>query len=63
MTAKSDFIPQEWDTLSNGPASAGVIVASAQRGGMIRETLSIGKAYVEARGQHGASELPEGDTA
>jgi hypothetical protein len=29
----------------------------AQHGGAIRETISMGKAYAEARQQHGASEL------
>src|SRR5216684_699361 len=34
-----------------------MIVVTAQRGGTIRETLAIAKAYVEARQQHGESEL------
>jgi hypothetical protein len=34
-----------------------MIVVTAQRGGSIRETLAIAKAYVEARQQHGESEL------
>jgi hypothetical protein len=34
-----------------------MIVVTAQRGGTFRETLSIAKAYVEARQQHGESEL------
>jgi hypothetical protein len=33
------------------------MVATAARGGTFREALAIGKAYVEARKQHGASEL------
>ena len=33
------------------------MVVMAQRGGMVRETISMGKAYAEARRQHGASEL------
>jgi len=40
-----------------GPPTAGMIVLTAQRGGTFRETLSIAKSYVEARKQHGASEL------
>jgi hypothetical protein len=34
-----------------------MIVITSQRGGAIRETYAIAKAYVEAREQHGASEL------
>jgi len=57
MTVKSDFTPEEWELVLHGPATAGMIVISAQRGGMFRETYAIAKAYVEAREQHGASEL------
>jgi hypothetical protein len=57
MTGKADFTQQEWDLVLEGPPSAGMIVVTAQRGGTIRETLAIAKAYVEARQQHGESEL------
>jgi len=57
MTGKADFTEQEWDLVLEGPPSAGMIVVTAQRGGTIRETLAIAKAYVEARQQHGESEL------
>jgi 2-succinyl-5-enolpyruvyl-6-hydroxy-3-cyclohexene-1-carboxylate synthase len=57
MTGKADFTPEEWDLVLEGPPSAGMIVVTAQRGGTIRETLAIAKAYVEARQQHGDSEL------
>jgi hypothetical protein len=57
MTGKADFTKQEWDTVLEGPPSAGMIVVMAQRGGTIRETFAIGKAYVEARQLHGESEL------
>jgi hypothetical protein len=57
MTGKADFTEQEWDAVLEGPPSAGMIVVTAQRGGTIRETFAIGKAYAEARGQHGASQL------
>jgi hypothetical protein len=57
MTAKTDFTPEEWKTVLEGPPSAGMIVATAQRGGTFRETFAIGKAYVEARKRHGESEL------
>jgi hypothetical protein len=57
MTGKADFTQDEWDAVLEGPPSAGMIVVTAQRGGTIRETLAIAKAYAEARQQHGASEL------
>ena len=57
MTSKADFTPEEWDTVLEGPPSAGVIVAMAQHGGTFRETFAIGKAYAEARQHHGESEL------
>jgi hypothetical protein len=34
-----------------------MIVVTAARGGMFRETLALSKAYAEARAQHGESEL------
>ena len=57
MTGKADFTPEEWETVLQGPPTAGMIVVTAQRGGTFRETLSIAKAYVEARQHHGESEL------
>jgi hypothetical protein len=57
MTTKADFTPQEWDLVLEGPPSAGMIVITAQRGGTLRETVSMAKSYAEARAQHGKSEL------
>ena len=57
MTTKSDFSNEEWHVILEAPPSAGLIVVTAQRGGTLRETIAIGKAYVEARQQHGESEL------
>ncbi len=57
MTAKSDFTDEEWELVSEGPVTAGMIVLTAQSGGSIRETFALAKAYAEARGQHGESEL------
>jgi hypothetical protein len=57
MTAKSDFTAEEWQLVLEAPPSAGMIVVTAQRGGSFRETIAIAKAYVEARQQHGESEL------
>ena len=57
MTGKADFTEEEWHLVVQGPPTAGMIVLTAQRGGTFRETFSIAKSYVEARKQHGASEL------
>lgn len=57
MTGKPDFSEQEWELIIEGPPVAGMIVLTAQRGGVFRETLAMGKAYGEARQQHGASQL------
>jgi hypothetical protein len=57
MTGKADFTEEEWELISEGPPSAGLIVVTAQRGGVFRETLAIPKAYVEARQLLGGSQL------
>ena len=57
MTSKSDFTDEEWKLILEAPPSAGLIVVTAQRGGSFRETVAMAKAYVEARQQHGKSEL------
>ena len=57
MTTKSDFTTEEWQLILEAPPSAGMIVVTAQRGGSFRESIAIAKAYVEARKQHGESEL------
>jgi len=57
MTGKADFTQEEWDLLREAPPGAGLVVLTAQRGGSFRETYAMGKAYAEARSQHGASQL------
>ena len=57
MTTKAAFSPEEWKVVLEGPPSAGLIVITAAHGGMFRETLAMSKAYVEARAEHGESEL------
>jgi hypothetical protein len=57
MTTKAAFSPEEWALVLEGPVSAGMIVVMSAQGGMFRETLAMSKAYVEARAQHGESEL------
>src|SRR5436305_11012932 len=57
MTKRADFTEEDWKLVLEGPPSAGLVVVTAARGGTIRETFAIGKAYAEARKEHGASEL------
>jgi hypothetical protein len=70
MTGKADFSEAEWEQVLEAPTSAGMLVATAQRGGTFRESFSMAKAYTEARQAPGASQLvdeivssrPETDT-
>jgi hypothetical protein len=57
MTTKTDFSPEEWNSILEGPPGAGMMVVMASRGGMFRETLAMAKAYAEARSVHGESQL------
>src|SRR4051794_39099750 len=57
MTTKADFTEQEWDLVRIGPTVAGMIVITAEKGGMMRETFEMAKAYTDARKEHGSSEL------
>jgi hypothetical protein len=56
MTTKSEFNADEWDRVAQAPALAALMVMLASRGGAIRESIALGKAYNEARGD-GGSEL------
>jgi aryl carrier-like protein len=57
MTTKAAFSPGEWQLVIEGPPTAGLLVITASHGGMFRETIAMSKAYVEARAEHGESEL------
>jgi hypothetical protein len=57
MTEKTDFTDEEWTTILQGPPSAGMYVAFSQKGGSIRESFSMAKAYAEAKQHPGGSQL------
>ncbi|MGH2925177.1 MAG: hypothetical protein ACRDK1_04310 [Solirubrobacterales bacterium] len=57
MTGKADFTDEEWKDVLQGPPTAGMIVVTAERGGTFRESISMAKAYAEARTEHGESQL------
>jgi hypothetical protein len=58
MTTKSEFNADEWERVARAPALGAVTVILADRGGAIRESLALGKAYAEAK-RDGGSELIE----
>lgn len=57
MTGRTAFTDEEWELLREAPATAGMIVVTAEGGGTFRETFALAKAYTEARQHHGESEL------
>jgi len=57
MTGKAAFSDDEWELLREAPATAGLIVLTAEGGGTFRETFALARAYTEARKQHGENEL------
>jgi hypothetical protein len=58
MTTKTEFNAEEWERVARAPALAALMVMLADRGGAIRESIALGKAYAEAR-RAGGSELVE----
>jgi len=58
MTTKTEFNAEEWERVARAPALAGLMVITADRGGTIRESVALAKAYAEAR-RDGGSELLE----
>ncbi len=57
MATNEDFSAEEWEAISDGPVYAGFMIITASKGGTIRETFSMSKAWAEARQRHGESEL------
>ena len=57
MTSRADFDEAEWRTVTEGPAIAALIVVVAERGGTLRESLAVGKAYAEAAQEHRGIDL------
>jgi hypothetical protein len=57
LTAKADFTEEEWNTVREGPAAAGMMVLLAHGGGSLRETWALAKTYAEAKQQPGSSAL------
>jgi hypothetical protein len=49
MTEKSDFDAAQWERIATAPAIAAMYVITAEKGGTLRESMAVGKAYAEAR--------------
>ena len=52
MTTKAAFNAEEWASITGAPMLTALFVAAADRGGTVRESLSIPRAYAAARQQH-----------
>ena len=59
MTTKAEFNAEEWERLVQAPALAGLMVILAERGGKIRESIALGRAYAEARRDDGSELLQQ----
>jgi hypothetical protein len=57
MTRRAEFNAEEWATVVEGPIYAALRVIAASHGGRLRESLAMGRAYQDARGRQGESEL------
>ena len=49
MARKADFNAEEWSTVTEAPVLAAAWVATAERGGKLREAMSVGRLYADAR--------------
>jgi len=52
MTAKAEFNAEEWSTVVGAPVLTAMLVIAADRGGSVRETVAVSRAYVAARERH-----------
>jgi hypothetical protein len=59
MTTKAAFNAEEWATLAAAPALTAMTVVLADRGGTLRESISMARAYAEARRDEGSELVRE----
>ena len=52
MATQADFNAVDWQTITEAPAIAGLIVVTAQRGGSVRESVAMARAFAEALKEH-----------
>ena len=55
MTTKADFNAEEWALITTAPALTALFVSAAERGGTVRESVSMSRAYADARGKQQGS--------
>jgi hypothetical protein len=49
MTTKATFNAEDWTVITTAPALAGLLVAAAEPGGNLRESVALSRGYAEAR--------------
>jgi hypothetical protein len=59
MTTKAAFNAEEWAVVTTAPLLVGMLVIAADRGGSVRESVAISRAYAAARGQEPGELLRE----
>jgi hypothetical protein len=52
MTGKAEFNAEEWSVLVGAPLLTAMMVVAADKGGSVRESLAVAKAYPAAREQY-----------
>jgi hypothetical protein len=60
MTSQADYTPDEWKSILQAPAMAGMVVMLTGQSGpfqMVKEMLAVGKALAEAEKQNSANAL------
>jgi hypothetical protein len=57
VTIRDAFNADEWSAIASAPVLAGMMVMAADRGGTVRETLSISRAYADARAAKDTGQL------
>ena len=57
MTGRANFSDEEWQLVCEGPAAAGMVALTASEREGFRGSSALAESYVEARKQHGESEL------
>jgi hypothetical protein len=57
MSPQADFSTEDWSIVAEAPVLAGARVATAERGGTMRESFAIRQVYAAARDLRGESAL------
>jgi hypothetical protein len=57
MTQKASFNADEWTVLTNAPALTAMLVIAADKGGTVRESVAVQRAYAAARQAEGGELL------